>query len=519
MADSEDTSRPSDMVSAGGTPAPPDTQAMVEALRSMGTPPQAALANIQAPLQQPAPQQYALPLANIGSAIGSGGLAAMAGRPGANPYLQQLDDQQRSLFYQQIHAQQEQDRRTDRAFAQNKTLLTIEKGVLDSLEEGPLKAQLANQYAQRLSQFTGNPLLGGIGSALATKQLSMEQLNGVLADGAQGMDPKLISMKYKISPQKVQEILQVDPKLLERMGADSAEKRKRVLAENRLKQIQSIEAEYPAIKGHPEMIQTMMDAHAKLNMGKSFDEGTDESRRQAYEIAKLKTLDAAAAEEARQDARKLALFGQEAALKEGISSRLQEQKDIAAENRQAARLAATETQKKTAAEEKKKQALVVTKTFLAQYKDYIDRLDEGGFLPKDGSWSEDQRAKARQGNSILPVPGYSQPNADVWRGWLDLQGNFIGFARSVQNDIGPRAMQAFEQAVRVSGHPPTKQGLKQIYKQMEEQVKAAESGEVPAGVGFLQTDPRAVYKQLRDSGLSPQAAAAELKKRGYPVGQ
>jgi hypothetical protein len=97
----------------------------------------------------------------------------------------------------------------------------------------------------------------------------------------------------------------------------------------------------------------------------------------------------------------------------------------------------------------------------------------------------------------------------------------IGFARSVQNDIGPRAMAAFQQAVRVSEKPPTAAGLRAISKQMHEQLKASKTGEVqgPGTGGPLtpQGGVQAEYNALRKGGMSPEQAKEALTKRGYQV--
>ena len=467
--------RPPDQIAAGGSAQPPEQGGILDALRSRGPAPQAALQNIMQP--QPGP--------NMGSAFGSGVLGALAGQPGSNPYLAQQQQGQKDAFYQQLNVQRQRDAQAEKEFRRNEASLKIMRDVLGELPEGEARDAVARTYAQGISKFTGQQFAGPLASALATKRVDPETVNGVLEDGAQGMDPKLISLKRGIPVDKVQGILKTDPKTLERLGADTKAQRDAKLSDQRLKNIKLIEAEYPPVKGHPEMVQTMLQAHAKLNQGRSFEEGTPESRAQAYEIAKLKTLDAQAAEEARQEAAKLRVFGQEAFIKEGIASRLQEQRDVAAERRLGLKEQATKEKAQTAAQQKKAQAIVVAKTFLKQYESYIDQLDEGGFLPKDGGVYESGRANVKQGH--VPIPGVSQPNDKVWRGWLDLQGNMIGFARSVQNDIGPRAMAAFNQAVRVSEHPPTKEGLRQILKQMQEQLDAAESGTVPAGVGPLQT--------------------------------
>jgi hypothetical protein len=140
----------------------------------------------------------------------------------------------------------------------------------------------------------------------------------------------------------------------------------------------------------------------------------------------------------------------------GYQSQLQSQRDIAAENRLLLKESLSAGKKEDLAAQKKKQAFVVAKTFMNQFEDYIDKLDTAGFLPKDSGVYEHTRASTKQGHPM--IPGISEPNAELWRGWLELQGNMIGFARSVQNDIGPRAMAAFAQAVRVSEKPPTKDG-------------------------------------------------------------
>jgi hypothetical protein len=161
----------------------------------------------------------------------------------------------------------------------------------------------------------------------------------------------------------------------------------------------------------------------------------------------------------------------------------------------------TKVQKETVADQKKKQAVVVAKTFLNQFDDYIDKLDKAGFLPKDSGVYEAGRASVKQGHTMVPM--LSEPNDPLWRGWLDLQGNMIGFARSVQNDIGPRAMAAFQQAVRVSEKPPTAAGLKAISRQMHEQLDASETG-VAGGPGQKKAISRQQYDILVKKGYSPE---------------
>jgi hypothetical protein len=210
---------------------------------------------------------------------------------------------------------------------------------------------------------------------------------------------------------------------------------------------------------------------------------------------------------------------QSLALQEQMRSRLQAQRDVAAEARMEAKAKLDVAKKSTVADQKRVQAVIVAETFLNQFDDYIDKLDTAGFLPKDSGVYEMARSGVKQGHTL--VPGLSEPNDPLWRGWLDLQGNMIGFARSVQNDIGPRAMAAFQQAVRVSEKPPTADGLRAISRQMHEQLTAAKKGEPqgpgvgggPLGGGDLQ----AQYNALRKSGMTPEQAKEALSKRGHTI--
>ncbi len=430
----EDILPPADQVSAGGAPAPADSQAIVEALRSGGTMPGAALAN----LQQPPPQQYALPLANIGSAIGSGGLAAMGGRPGTNPYLTGLDDQQRSLFYQQLHAQQEQDRRTDRAFAQNKTLLTIEKGVLDSLEEGPLKDKLAQQYAQRLSQFTGNPLLGGVGAALATKKLSTEQMNGVLMDGAQKMDPQLIALRHQIPVDEVKQILAIDPKTLERLGADDQRTRESKILDFKIKEATLAEKEHPELKGDAREVHLMLATHQKL-FGKDYQQGDTQSRAKAYDLAH--------AQYQAEEERKLRIKSQldmEKAI-EVAMIRAQTQAQLAA-NRPLSPL------QKTKALEPLTKARG-TMEAVRKLEDIVDQIPEDA-LPQSENiasqlWAKYKRNSKYPGNTAIQQ--FEQWWGPVAIGQID---------RGMFDEKGLRAIQAFTKQVGMVDNLPPRQAIK-----------------------------------------------------------
>jgi hypothetical protein len=218
--------RPPDQIAAGGTAQPTEQGGIIDALRSRGPMPQAALANIMQPPMQ----------ANIGLAAGSGSLAALPGGAGvgANPYLSGVNQQNKDQFYQQLNMQREQrarqaqqDQRADREFARNQAMLTIEEGVLSKMDpSSPLYPKVAGDYAKQLSQFTGNPLYGQLGSDIATKKLAPEEANEILAQAKTGMSPELITQLHpNIPPARIKGLLTADPKMMERWGVENEEAR------------------------------------------------------------------------------------------------------------------------------------------------------------------------------------------------------------------------------------------------------------------------------------------------------
>lgn len=156
--------RPADQVAAGGTAQPADAGGILSALRSLGTPPQAALQNIMGP----AP--------NMGSAFGSGVLSALAGQPGQNPYLAQQAQQQKDAFYQQLNAQRLQDQRADRQLRQNEFNLKLADGLLESPDEATRQA--GAQAKLRIMQQAGLPASPNLLKGMATKRYDDKQIQG-----------------------------------------------------------------------------------------------------------------------------------------------------------------------------------------------------------------------------------------------------------------------------------------------------------------------------------------------------
>jgi hypothetical protein len=195
------------------------------------------------------------------------------------------------MFYQQLHLQSQRDREAERAFKQNATTLTIEKGVLESLPEGPLRARVADSYAKKLSAFTGNPLYGELGAALATKKVSPEAVSRVMAMGAQKIDPNLIALQTGVPVEKVTTILGMDPKTLEKMGIESEAARKdkevaRTLkATELLTKQRDLNLPLELKRGSPEFVERVQAIYRKQNNGKEYVDGDGASRSQAAQAA------------------------------------------------------------------------------------------------------------------------------------------------------------------------------------------------------------------------------------------
>jgi hypothetical protein len=158
--------RPPDQVSAGGTPQAPDQGGIIDALRSRGAAPQAALANIMQPPMQ----------ANIGLAAGSGSLAAMPGGAGvgANPYLSGVNQQNKDQFYQQLNMQRLKDQQAERQMRLNEANLKVAEGLLESPDED-VRAAGANAKGRVMTQM-GIPTTPEVLKGLAKKAVDPKQI-------------------------------------------------------------------------------------------------------------------------------------------------------------------------------------------------------------------------------------------------------------------------------------------------------------------------------------------------------
>lgn len=465
--------RPPDQVSAGATPEAPDQAGIVNALRSLGPPPQAALQNIMQPMPGP----------NMGSAFGSGALAGLAGQPGQNPYLQQQQHSQSSLFYQQLNMQREQDRRADRAFKQNEATLEIEKGLLDTLPDSPLRNRLAEGYAKKVGQYTGNPLIGQLGAAIATKKLSPDDVNGILMDGAQKMDPQLIALRHPNVPvQRIQQILQTDPKTLERIGADSESARKSKLLDQQIKEATLAEKNHPELKGDAKTVQAMIALHRKL-YGKDYMEGDSQTQAKAYELAHAQSL----AEEEKMLRLKSQLDVSKAIEIATIKASVVQQKPL------------TPMQKTKAIEPISRARN--TMGAVQKLEQIVDSMPEDVF-PKGEDmasqlWAKGKRATMYRGNSALQQ--FEQWWGPVSIGQID---------RGMFDEKGVRAIQAFSKQVGMVDNLPPRKAVKDyiqtvkdnLTRKMGEDVQDMEDLNYPPDVTSV---ARKIYEPYAPKGARP----------------
>lgn len=462
----------------------PNEQASL--LRSQGSMPTAALMSLMAPP----------PAANPGLAAGSAGLAALPGGMGAgrNPYLEQhgrdvnsmqagqqgaartlgylqqneLAAQAQALRQQQMQ-QQMQLKKQEHEMRREEAALKMNLELVKN--DDPNLRMVGARGLHSFFQKNGIEGAEGLLQSFATGRLKPDVLDKALLKVHQGYDDSMLSRLEGMDAQSVRAVREVYEK-----GNDATKKMlgvptKKDLVELELKEMdletKRIERDFPELKGNNERTTALMLAHRKMNSGLGYHEGTDESRILADQAVKMEQLD----KEARAEALKLKVMQET----EARMIRMQTMRDEASWERFQKEKALQEQVAKDKVKAKRSAGLANAKTLLMQMEALLDPLHKGGFLPTDSGIVEQGRAKAKQGQTPLPVPGYAEPNATVWRQWLDLQGNLVGFERNVAGFIGPRFKEAFTQVIGLSQNPPTREGIRAIIKQMDQQIKAAES--------------------------------------------
>jgi len=157
------------------------------------------------------------------------------------------------------------------------------------------------------------------------------------------------------------------------------------------------------------------------------------------------------------------------------------------------------TLKLSTGDEKKQTAVRTMQTALDITRDLAARLDTKGYLPKTeagpmaGLFEGDpSAAKARTNQSLFP-------NDADWQAWKQQQSFLIGFDRTVLNEIGARAFQAFKNQFALYDNPPTKAAIDQVLNNMQTLLDEYKSKGVPDGekVTLLGLDGNIYVKIIR----------------------
>jgi hypothetical protein len=396
-------------------PQAPDQGGIIDALRSRGAAPQAALANIMQPPMQ----------ANIGLAAGSGSLAALPGGAGvgANPYLSGVVQQNKDQFYQQLNMQREQRARQAQQQAQynrqNDLAITIAKKLTDSSDP---QARMAGwQNIKQLAGPLGVKIPDDVIQSLGRGDLDPKTLQDAVLARQAGVEPDMLLKIYKgLTPQHIPFLdkLVSSPDYMRKLGIDPEE-------------VQQRREEFQLRKRAADLAQQKADLA--------------ERRQEALETRQISSEERASRNEARAD-RRLDL------MEKGL------------------------TQKVGTKEEKAKQTFAVMSDALDNMTDLAARLDAKGYLPKTAAGPVGGLLKGDMSSAKARMNQEMFPNDPDWVQWKQLQASLVGFDRTVLNDIGARAFQAFKNQFAFFDNPPTRESIDQTVKQMRGFLDTAQKG-------------------------------------------
>ncbi len=131
-------------------------------------------------------------------------------------------------------------------------------------------------------------------------------------------------------------------------------------------------------------------------------------------------------------------------------------------------------------QEKQQKALDQAQNLTDQLDAVSHQLKDKGYLPKPGMSKLDPGYFAVLGKRTL------DPNDPSWQTWVKhLQPAMIGFARNVQGDIGPRAMQAFQGAQTLMDNPPDIKSIEEVVRNMRLAVKLGREGKDTAASVYI----------------------------------
>ena len=412
----DDIQRPPDMAGLGPQQPAPAEDA-VGLLRSQGTPPASLLSLLAQPQG------------------GGGGLAGAisAGMPfvnvgGRNAGFQDVVAQQqerarlqqRQQFEEVARVQAMQERQQERLYRQNKDFLML--------------------YEQGLT--SGSPIV---------REWSARGLNQILPQMNQPKLPPDVVQGFvqgRLSPDILKQAI-----MERRAGIDD----KTLLAMHRELQPSDL-AFVDKLKDSPDYMRSI-----------GVDEEEVQRRRDEF-VLKRRAADLAA--------QRADLSERRLTLQEERSERAEEraQRNEARNDRRLDIMEKSLASKLTTKEEKRKLTFDVMADALDNMEALAQRLDDKNYLPKTAAGPLAGIATGDLSAARATINQTTFPNDGDWQAWKQLQASLVGFDRTVLNDIGARAFQAFKNQFAFFDHPPTRDAIIQSINQMRGFLKTAQEG-------------------------------------------
>ena len=413
-----------------------------------------------------------------------------------NPYLQQQMQQQGQMLGIVDMLGKMQTREQANNLNQSKFLLAI--------QDAERKNRIEERQQKNLERQTVAPMLQAAvnSDSEAMRRWGFQQQSRVLQEATgTGYSPELIDEMAK--------------------GQLTDERRKNIIGYLRDgDQPEDIAAVYRIPIERVMELKQLADspAHAReLDLQAKNDAWAEEERGIKREAAKLAQIREERAQQAQElMARRLDLQETRAAASEARASRAEARADQRldlAERNAAARQAELDRKFETK-DDKRKATLATMRDLIDQTELEATLADNKGFLPKTsagvlggilgGDFSAANAKRVRLMN----------PNDSNWVNLTKiLQGGGVGFERSVMNDIGPRAMAAYQGIMSFYNDPPSLTAIKKATSLMRRQIDIAEGG------GDATKEQKMVYQTV-DPASKQKRTFEVLWRPGFqlPVG-
>ena len=265
---------PPDMVGAGvAAPQGTNASSLMAQLRQGGLP--GDMAGLGAMPQQTPGQSYASALA--------GGVAQMQGQPNPIAGMQQQGYQQSLQRAQMV--QNIMNQRIQREENREKVVLDISKDLMNSVS--PEARMVGARGVLNFVQKNGMPVqeIEPLIKAMTTRTVD---INALMKDIELGLDDPTLYLRYRdLDPKTLQAArMNIKNDAARRVvGLKTTAESQKEIFDLKKAEADAMDADFPGIKGKPEL-QLMIDQeHRRVNAGKGYREGTPESRLAAFDTA------------------------------------------------------------------------------------------------------------------------------------------------------------------------------------------------------------------------------------------